>query len=47
MTTGEEMLSADSVRALPFRERIGLVINTGSANGANQAIIDAEQAGVQ
>ena len=40
------MLSANSVRALPFRERVGLVINPGSAKAAIQAIIDAEQAGV-
>ncbi len=47
MITGEEMLSADGVRALPFRERAGLVINTGSAKDAIQAIIAAEQAGVR
>jgi F420-dependent oxidoreductase-like protein len=47
MTTGEEFLSAESVRALPMRERVGLVINTGSARAAIQAIIDAEQAGVR
>lgn len=47
MITGEEMLSADSVRALPLRERVGLVINTGSARNAIQAIIQAEQAGVR
>lgn len=47
MATGEEMLSAESVRALPLRERLGLVIDTGSARKAIQAIIDAEQAGVR
>ncbi|NLH00107.1 MAG: LLM class flavin-dependent oxidoreductase [Chloroflexi bacterium] len=41
------MLSAGSVRALPFRERIGLVINTSSAKDAIQAIVYAEQAGVR
>lgn len=47
MTTGNEMLSAGSVRALPFRERIGLVINTSSAKDAIQAVAYAEQAGVR
>ncbi len=47
MTTGEEMLSAENVRALPSRERVGLVINTGSAKDAIQAIVDAEKAGVR
>src|SRR2546423_14922595 len=47
MTTGEEMLSADSVHALPLRERVGLTINTISATEAIQTIIDAEQAGVR
>jgi F420-dependent oxidoreductase-like protein len=47
MTTAEEMLIADSVRALPLRERVGLVINMGSAPGAIQSIIDAEKAGVR
>ncbi len=47
MTTGEKMLSADSVRALPLRERVGLVINTISAREAIQTIIDAEEAGVR
>ncbi len=47
MTTGEEMLSADSVRTLPLRERVGLVINSGSAREAIQAIVDAEKAGVR
>ncbi len=41
------MLAADSVRALPFRERVGLVMHTVSAREAMQAIIDAEHAGVQ
>jgi F420-dependent oxidoreductase-like protein len=47
MITAEEMLTAESVRSLPFRERIGLVINTGSAKDALQAIGAAEGAGVQ
>jgi F420-dependent oxidoreductase-like protein len=47
MTTGEEMLSAENVRALPVRERIGLVISISSAKEAIQTIIDAEQSGVQ
>jgi F420-dependent oxidoreductase-like protein len=47
MTTGEEMLSANGVRTLPLRERVGLVINTDSAREAIQRIIDAEQAGVR
>jgi F420-dependent oxidoreductase-like protein len=47
MTTGEEMLTSEGVRALPLRERVGLVINTASAKVAIQTIIDAEQAGVR
>ena len=47
MVKGDEMLSSDSVRTLPLRERVGLVINTGSAKYAIQAIIEAEQAGVR
>jgi F420-dependent oxidoreductase-like protein len=47
MTTGEEMLSADNVRALPLRERIGLAIYIVRAREAIQTIIDAEQAGVR
>lgn len=47
MTTGEEMLSAENVRALPVRERIGLVISISSAKEAIQTIIDAEQLGVR
>ena len=45
MTTGEDMLTGEKVRALPLRERVGLVINTANARAAIQAIIDAEQAG--
>jgi F420-dependent oxidoreductase-like protein len=47
MITGEEMLSAENVRALPFSERIGLVVNTFRAKEAIQAIIEAERAGVR
>jgi F420-dependent oxidoreductase-like protein len=47
MITAEEMLTAESVRALPLRERVGLVINTGRARPALQAIVAAEQAGVR
>ncbi len=47
MATGEEMLSSESVRALPVRERVGLVISTASARDAIQMIIAAEQAGVR
>jgi F420-dependent oxidoreductase-like protein len=47
MTTGEEMLSADNVRALPLRERVGLVISTSSVSEAIQAIVEAEHAGVR
>ncbi len=47
MITGEEMLTAGSVRSLPLRERVGLVINSGSAKAAIQAILDAEKAGVR
>jgi F420-dependent oxidoreductase-like protein len=47
MTTGKEMLSADGVRALPLRERVGLVMNNVSAREAIQTIIDAEHAGVR
>lgn len=47
MTTAEEMLFAENVRSLPFRDRVGLVINSGSVKEAVQAIIDAEQAGVR
>ena len=41
------MLSASSVRALPFQERVGLVVKTVNAREAIQAVIDAEQAGVR
>ena len=41
------MLHADAVRALPLRERIGLVINTISAKDAINLIIEAENAGVR
>jgi len=47
MVTADKMLSADSVRTFPIRERVGLVINTGSAEAAIQAIVEAEQAGVR
>ncbi len=47
MTTGEEMLSAGSVRTLPLRERAGLVLIISNAKEAIQAIIDAEKAGVR
>jgi F420-dependent oxidoreductase-like protein len=47
MITGEEMRTSDSVRALPFRERVGLVINIVRAKEAIQTIIHAEQAGVR
>lgn len=47
MTTGEEMLSADAVRALPVRERVGLVMKSVSAREAIQAVIEAEHAGVR
>ncbi len=47
MTTGDEMLFSESVRALPLRERVGLVVNTSNARIAIQAIVDAEQAGVR
>lgn len=47
MTTGEEMLTADSVRALAVRERVGLAMNTISARQAIQTISDAEKAGVR
>lgn len=41
------MLSADAVRALPVRERIGLVINSSHVKEAIAAIIEAEHAGVR
>ena len=47
MITAEEMLSAELVRALPLRERAGLVISTLNARDALQAILAAEQAGVR
>src|SRR5258707_8297824 len=47
MRTGEEMRTSDAVRALPFRERVGLVINIARAKDAIQTIISAEQAGVR
>ena len=47
MITGDEMLTAGSVSALPFRERAGLVIATGSVKDALQTIAEAEQAGVR
>lgn len=47
MTTGEEMLTAESVRALPLRERVGLVFDTSRAREALQMISAAEQAGVR
>ncbi len=47
MTTGEEMLSADNVRALSARERIGLAVKMLNAREALQTIIAAEQAGVR
>jgi F420-dependent oxidoreductase-like protein len=47
MSTGEEIVSADQVRALPLHERVGLVINTGSIKAAGQAIQKSEQAGVR
>ncbi len=47
MATGEEMLSADRVRRLPPNERVGLVINSSSANAAIQSIIAAKKAGVR
>jgi F420-dependent oxidoreductase-like protein len=47
MITAKEMLSASVVRALPLRERVGLVINSGGAKGDIQAILEAEQAGVR
>ena len=46
-TTHDLMLYSDEIRALPLRERVGLVINSGSAKNAIQAIIAAEQAGVR
>lgn len=47
MVTSDKMLSADNVRTLPIRERVGLVINTGSAKAAIQVIVEVEQAGVR
>ncbi len=47
MTSAEQMLTANEVRALPIRERVGLVINSSSAKAAIQAILAAEQAGVR
>lgn len=47
MTTAEEMLHADAVRALPLRERIGLTIDVSSAKNGIQSIIEAEKAGVR
>ena len=47
MITAGEMLTAENARALPLRERVGLVINTASAKDALQAILYAEQAGVR
>jgi len=47
MITAEEMLSASAVRALPVRERVGLVINSSGPKGDIQAIFEAEQAGVR
>jgi F420-dependent oxidoreductase-like protein len=47
MITAEEMLSASAVRALPVRERVGLVISSSGAKGDIQAILEAEQAGVR
>ncbi len=47
MKSGEEILTADAVRTLPLRERIGLVIRSNNANETIQSIVDAEKAGVQ
>ena len=47
MITAQEMLTASAVRALPVRERVGLVINNSGAKGDLQTIIDAEKAGVR
>jgi len=47
MITAEEMLSASDARALPARERVGLVLNSSGAKGDIQAILEAEQAGVR
>ncbi len=47
MIRADEMLTAESVRALPLRERAGLVITTVHAKEALQAILEAERAGVR
>ncbi len=47
MTTAEEMLHAEDVRALPLRERIGLVIDSVNAKETIQSIVEAEKAGVR
>jgi F420-dependent oxidoreductase-like protein len=47
MVTGEEMLQAEAVHALPLRERIGLTIDNANTLESIQAIIDAERAGVK
>ncbi len=47
MIRADEMLTAESVRALPLRERAGLVITTVHAKEALQAILKAERAGVR
>ena len=47
MTIAEEMLHAEAVRALPTRERIGLVIDMPNVRDSIQTIIDAENAGVR
>jgi hypothetical protein len=47
MITGEEMRTSDSIRVLPFRERVSLVINIVRAKDAIQTIVHAEQAGLK
>ena len=47
MIPAQSMLFSSDVRALPVRERVGLMINSSGANGDIQAILDAERAGVR
>ena len=46
MVSAKEMISADAVRALPNRERVGLVLNSSGAKRDLQSIVAAEEAGV-
>ena len=47
MASEGELITADQVRKLPLRDRVGLVINASSIRTAVQAIREAEQAGVR